>query len=67
MTPDAALNKQIERYREMTGEQRLKIAFDLRELACDIARAGIRHQYPEATETEVNQRLRERLRLAHGL
>jgi len=67
MTPDAALKKQIERYREMTGEQRLGIAFDLRELACEIARAGIRHQYPDAPETEINERLRERLRLAHGL
>lgn len=63
MTPEAALNQQIEGYRKMTGEQRLKIALDLRELACDVARAGIRHQHPHATEAEVDERLRKRLRL----
>ena len=29
MTPEAALEKQIEMYRRMTGEERLKIALDL--------------------------------------
>jgi hypothetical protein len=32
MTPEDALEKQIEIYRRMTGEQRLKIALDLHEL-----------------------------------
>ena len=32
MDPEAALTAQIERYRSMTGEQRLAIALDLREL-----------------------------------
>ena len=44
MTAEVALNKQIERYRQMTGEQRLTIALELHEMACDIARAGIRRQ-----------------------
>ena len=61
MTPEAALNKQIEGYRKMTGEQRLRIGLDLRELACDVARAGIRHQHPHATEAEVDELLRRRL------
>jgi len=67
MTPEAALQEQIERYRKMTGEQRLAIALDLHEFACDIARAGIRHQHPDATEAQIEQLLRERLRLAHSL
>jgi hypothetical protein len=41
----AALQKQIEKYRAMTGEERLKLALDFRELSCEIARDGIRHQY----------------------
>jgi len=59
-----ALDKQIERYRQMTGEQRLKIALDLHEMSCNIARAGIRRQHPDANEAEVERRLRRRLELA---
>lgn len=64
MTPDAALDLQIEKYRQMTGEQRLKIALDMHEFACQIAREGIRSQYPGASEKEVEQHLRARIRLA---
>ena len=64
MTPEAALHKQIERYRQMTGEQRLAIALELHELACDIARAGIRRYHLGASDAEVERLLRQRLRLA---
>jgi len=64
MTPEAALNKQIERYRQMTGEERLAIALELHELSCEIARAGIRHDHPEADAAEVEGLLRQRLELA---
>jgi hypothetical protein len=64
MTAATALDKQIERYRQMTGEQRLKIALDLHELSCDISRAGIRRQHPEASEAEVEGFLHVRLKLA---
>ncbi|HXI53997.1 MAG TPA: hypothetical protein VNH84_20930 [Candidatus Saccharimonadales bacterium] len=67
MTPQAALQVQIERYRHMTGEQRLALAMELHELACDLARAGIRRQHPEANEAEVNRLLRGRLELARTL
>jgi len=67
MTPQAALQVQIERYRRMTGEQRLALAMELHELACDLARAGIRRQHPEANEAEVNRLLRGRLELARTL
>lgn len=65
MTPDAALAIQIERYRQMTGEERLAIALRLHELSCDIAREGIRSQFPEAENSEVERRLRERIRMAY--
>jgi len=64
MTPEAALDLQIARYRQMTGEQRLALGLELHELACDLARAGIRHQHPQAEEAEVEQLLRQRLELA---
>jgi hypothetical protein len=65
MTPEDALEKQIELYRQMTGEQRLRIALDLHELSCEIARHGIRHQFPQADEAEGDRRLRERIRMAY--
>ncbi len=63
MSPDEALTKQIEIYRQMTGEERLKIALDLHTFACEVARAGIRRQFPEATTDEVEQHLRRRIQL----
>ena len=67
MTAQAAVDAQIEKYRAMTGEERLKLAFELHELSCEIARDGIRHQYPKASPDEVERRLRERIALAHSL
>jgi hypothetical protein len=63
MTPDRAFNEQIERYRRMTGEQRLAIALELHELSCNVAREGIRQQNPHADEAEVERLLRQRLEL----
>ncbi len=64
MDPDRALQEQIERYRRMTGEQRLAIALELHELSCNVVREGIRHQNPGADEAEVERLLRQRLQLA---
>ena len=67
MTPQAALEVQLDRYRLMTREERVGIALRLHELACEMARLGIRRQYPEATPTEVEELLRRRLELARNL
>ena len=67
MTPQAALDAQIEKYRAMTGEERLKLALDLHELSCEIARSGIRNQHPEASVDEVERLLRARITLAQSL
>ncbi|HTN00734.1 MAG TPA: hypothetical protein VL132_02605 [Planctomycetaceae bacterium] len=63
MTPDDALAQQIEMYRGMTGEQRLKIALDLHTFVCNLSRIGIRRRYPNATDEEVEQHLRRRIEL----
>jgi hypothetical protein len=63
MTAEAASNKQIERYRQMTGEQRLAIALELHEMSCNIAREGIRRQNPNADAAEVERLLRQRIEL----
>jgi hypothetical protein len=66
MSPQAAFDFQIARYREMSGEERLGIALDLHEFSCDLAREGIRSQHPGADEQEVAQLLRKRLELARA-
>jgi len=55
---------QIERYRQMTCEERIGVALRLHELSCEMARVGIRRQHPGASEEEVNGLLRQRLELA---
>ena len=66
MNAASALAEQIRRYRQMTGEQRLGIALALHELACDIAREGIRRQHPHCAAAEIERLLRERLVLARA-
>jgi hypothetical protein len=66
MTATTALDQQIERYRRMSGEERLSIALNLHELSCDVAREAIRNAHPEADVDEVEQLLRRRLELARA-
>ncbi len=66
MTATAALEKQIELYRRMSGEQRLAVALELHELSCNIAREGIRRQHPDADAAEVERLLRRRIELARA-
>ena len=64
MTASAALTRQIEHYRRMTGEQRLNVALELHELSCDMAREAIRRDNPAADAIEVERLLQRRLQLA---
>ena len=64
VTRQVTREQQINRYRQMSCEERLAVALELHELACDLAREGIRRQHPGATSSVVEQRLRERLTLA---
>ena len=66
MTATAAGERQIESYRQMTGEQRLAVALDLHELSCEVAREGIRRQHPGADADEIERHLHARLKLARG-
>lgn len=66
MIAATALERQIEAYRRMSGEERLAVALGLHEMSCEIAREGIRRANPEATAEEVEGLLRRRLELARG-
>lgn len=61
VSPQKALELQIDRYRSMTCEERVLVALRLHELACTMARLGIRRQHPEATTEQVEALLRDRL------
>jgi hypothetical protein len=67
MTPQVALDRQIAKYRTMSGEERLAIALRLHELACDVAREAIRAQHPNAAAEEVERLLRQRLERARAM
>lgn len=49
----------------MTCEERVLVALRLHEMACSMARLGIRRQHPEAGPDEVERLLRERLSKAN--
>ena len=66
MTPEAALENQIERYCQMAGEEQLQIVLRLHEFSCEAARDGIRAQNPGLGAREVENQLRERIRLAYA-
>ena len=67
MSPDAALEMQIERYRQMSPGERIELALRLHEFASEVARSGIRAQHPDAGPEQVEALLRERRRLAYVL
>jgi hypothetical protein len=67
MTPDEGLRKQIEVYRRMSPQERLRIGFELYEMARTLARAGIRHQHPDWDDEQVQREVVRRFRLAAGI
>lgn len=67
MSPEAAERLQIEAYKRMSGEERLKIGLRLHELSCELAREGIRAANPQATAEQVEEKLRERIRVGYEI
>ena len=53
--------ERVLRARRMSAAEKLSAGFQLFEYACEITRAGIRHQFPAASEAEVERTLKERL------
>ena len=58
---------QLEAYRRMTGEERLRIGLGLYEASRGIARDAIRSQFPDADAKFVEEKLRERIRLGYEI
>ena len=66
MSPEAATQLQIERYRQMTCDQKLRFGFLLNDLASDVARLRISLSYPQADWATV-EKLRHAQSLAYVL
>ena len=58
---------QLQRYREMTGEQRLRIGLGLFESSVEIARQAVRDRFPDADPEEVEERLQRRIRAGYEI
>ena len=56
-TSAAIEHRQIEAWRQMTAEQKAAIVTGLTQAVFDLARAGIRDRYPDATPREAFLRL----------
>lgn len=64
---DELYREELLEARKMTPEQKLLAGQQLFESACRITLAGIRHQFPQASEARCQEILRERLRLQRKL
>ena len=51
----------------MSGEERLKIGLGLYEASLAIARQGIRSRYPDASEAEIDEKLKARIRAGYEI
>ena len=58
---------QLEAYRRMTGEERLRISLGLYEASLGIAREAIRNQFPDADEASIEEKLRRRIRVGYEI
>lgn len=56
-----AEKKYIEIMRKKSGEERLKIAMDLRKLVLKLAKEGIRNQNPNISSKELKTQLQKRI------
>ena len=58
---DDSFRRQIERARRMTPDERFREGLALCDRTFRLMRDGIRHQFPNASASEMQQILRERL------
>lgn len=59
--------EQIQRYRQMTGEQRLRIGLGLFETAVNVAREAVRRQLPNENEQTIEREVQKRIRIGYEL
>jgi hypothetical protein len=62
MKPDEGAKKQVEIYKRMSGKDRLKIAFELWEMAFSQVKASEKALNPALSEKEIEKRARRRMK-----
>lgn len=63
MSSKSGAEKQFEIYRSMSGQERLRIAFQLWEISLELMRASERFMDPSLSADEIERRVRRRVRL----
>ncbi|UCG99935.1 MAG: hypothetical protein JSU78_05730 [Deltaproteobacteria bacterium] len=61
MKPEEGARKQVEIYKGMSGKERLKIAFEMWEVAFAQVKASEKSLNPNLSEKEVERRARQRM------
>lgn len=53
--------KYYEVLRNMSGEQRMRIGFEMHKFVMKIVESAIRNQYPDISDAELKEKIKERL------
>jgi ABC-type Na+ transport system ATPase subunit NatA len=61
MRPEEGARKQIEIYKRMSGKERVRIAFQMWEMALAMTKASERAMHPELSNEEIERRARKRM------
>jgi ABC-type Na+ transport system ATPase subunit NatA len=61
MRPEEGARKQIEIYKRMSGKERVRIAFEMWEMALAMTKASERAMHPELGKEEIEKRARKRM------
>ena len=61
MRPEEGAKKQIEIYQRMSGKERVRIAFEMWEMALVMTKASERAMHPELSKKEIEKRARKRM------
>lgn len=62
----ASFQTRVEALKRLSGEQRLALAFEMWRTACQLTRDGIRAQFPNYSDAQVNQELARRIMIENG-
>jgi hypothetical protein len=61
MRPEEGARKQIEICQRMSGKERVRIAFEMWEMALAMTKASERAMHPELSEEDIEKRARKRM------
>ena len=61
-----SFQKRVDALKKLSGEQRLALAFEMWRTACELTRDGIRTQFPNYSDEQVNRELARRIMIANG-